>query len=369
MISPMNNLRAEFSMKKYCQIVLALLLCALFTACNSSSENEGYLVKGQTISEFPSPSLVEVSGANGSFTSGSTDADGSFSMLVPEPPPYHIRASSMQSDYSSSPALEAWCESSECHITPWSTLILRLMGKHDYREASELLKRATGFRSDPFIHQGQVEEGARESFLHEIFGDLLNGGDLRGESGSGLFSTPPPPELETSTHSGEGIFIQNAGLVITSSYFPMLFERLGLLSDSEFTNRSAQEDAVYFLQYLATGGLGVAERELVLNKILSGIDIDSPIKSPIQISPAQQKIIRSLLVSINNSWPPMQNAAPHTLQNDFLTRDGVLYEEEHRWVLRVERRAIDIILHRLPLSFSTIRHPWMDKPLIVEWQY
>jgi len=376
-------------MKKYCQTIFVLLLCTLFTACNSTSDNEGYHVRGQAFSEFPSPSLVEVSGPIGSFTSGSTDTDGFFSMLVPDPPPYQIRVSSMQSDYSCSPALEAWCESSECYITPWSTLMLRLMGEHDSRKASELLMTATGFGADPFIQQGPIDGGVQEAFLHETFRDLLNGGDLREESGSGQFSAPfgnscsmskvpgsqmpvswatPPPELATSSIPGEGIYVQNAGLVLASDFFKLLFERLGLLSSGrEFLNRSAQEDAVYYLQYLATGNANVAERQLVLNKVLTGIDIATPIKGNIEISSIQQDLMRHLLVTITRTWPPMRNTSIDSLQQMFLVRDGFLHEEEDLWVLKVERKAFDFLLQELPWRYSPIYYAWMDKPLIVVW--
>ena len=50
-----------------------------------------------------------------------------------------------------------------------------------------------------------------------------------------------------------------------------------------------------------------------------------------------------------------------------LRRPAVLSSRTGAWLLRVERRAEDALLERLPWSWSWIRLPWMEHPLQVEW--
>ena len=46
----------------------------------------------------------------------------------------------------------------------------------------------------------------------------------------------------------EKIFINNAGLVITQSFLPTFFERLGLLQEKAFRSKEDQQKAVCYLQ-------------------------------------------------------------------------------------------------------------------------
>jgi hypothetical protein len=62
------------------------------------------------------------------------------------------------------------------------------------------------------------------------------------------------------------------------------------------------------------------------------------------------------------------------LRESFLQREGRLQQdktpagEPPRWRLRVHTRGIDVLLDRLPWSFQTIRLPWMQGALHVEWR-
>ena len=55
------------------------------------------------------------------------------------------------------------------------------------------------------------------------------------------------------------------------------------------------------------------------------------------------------------------------LRGSFLLRPGVLSTRDGAWLLRVERKAYDILLDRLPWAREWVRLPWMQAPLRLEW--
>lgn len=166
-----------------------------------------------------------------------------------------------------------------------------------------------------------------------------------------------------------GIPVTNAGLVLVNNYIPVLFERLGITHDKNFADETTQCDAVHYLQYLATGSSNTEESLLALNKVICGLSLSQPVKDGIDISEKQQELIESLLQAVIHHWPSIGNSSINGFRGNWLIRDGLLTEQDDRWELTVERRAYDLLISKSPFSFSVIKHPWMNKPLHVNWTY
>lgn len=173
-------------------------------------------------------------------------------------------------------------------------------------------------------------------------------------------------EIEKNSN---GISIKNAGLVILSTYISLLFERIGLLNNKIFIDRDAQQKAVYYLQYVATGMSKTDESFLPLNKILCGLHLSHPLPEGITISDNDKKIIEGLIHAMMGYWPAAGNSSIDGFRGNWLVRDGLLIEKDDRWDLTVEKRAYDILIHQSPFSFSIIKYPWMEKPIHVIWTY
>lgn len=167
----------------------------------------------------------------------------------------------------------------------------------------------------------------------------------------------------------EQIPVKNAGLVIANSYVPSLFERLGLTQHHAFINTAAQELAVHLLQYLATGMLHSAAQLLPLNKVMCGLPVMQQVLDNTEITESQRQTIEGLIQAMISYWPAIGSSSVDGFRGNWLVRDGMLTELEDRWELKVEKRPYDILLQRSPFSFSTIKYPWMDKPLRVGWAY
>ncbi|MCO6162335.1 contractile injection system tape measure protein [Flavobacterium sp. NRK F7] len=164
--------------------------------------------------------------------------------------------------------------------------------------------------------------------------------------------------------------IKNAGIVILNNYIQMLFKRLQLTTEDQFVTPTAQEKAVFCLQYLATGLTDTEEIFLPLNKILCGLPLTTPLhNTAITLTDTEQQLIESLFQAVIGHWPAIGSTSIEGFRGNWLVRDGKLQENEERWEMTVEKRAYDLLLNQSPFSFSILKFPWMPKPLHVTWSY
>ncbi len=176
---------------------------------------------------------------------------------------------------------------------------------------------------------------------------------------------PMPPE------SDDAIFIGNAGLILFGPYLPTLFDRLGLLSETDKGPRIVDPDAmsrgVHLLQYLVDGRCDAPEPELVLNKLLCGLPTAQPIAASIEPGADDIAICDGLIAAVIANWPILGNASPAALRETFLQREGRLIHGADRWDLRVQRRTVDVLVDQLPWSIATLYHRWMSEAVHVTW--
>ena len=165
-----------------------------------------------------------------------------------------------------------------------------------------------------------------------------------------------------------GVYVKNAGLVLLRPYFPMLFERLGLTKENMFINKDTQIKAVHYLQFLINGQSHTEEHHLVLNKVLCGLELTTPISGGIDISAEEVTLIEGLLEAVIDHWSALRGTTTEGFRESFLIREGKLTENESTLELKVEQKAYDMLLDQLPYSYSPIKLPWMNKQLDVIWR-
>ena len=152
----------------------------------------------------------------------------------------------------------------------------------------------------------------------------------------------------------DDLALNNAGLVLLNAYIPMLFDRLGLTENGQFTSSTHQMDAVHYLQYLATGLSETEEHYVPLNKVLCGLAVTTPIASGINILEENKTMMQGLLEAVIGHWPAIGDSSIVGFRGNWLVRDGVLSEKTGHWSLRVEKRSYDVLIQRAPFSFSLI---------------
>jgi hypothetical protein len=180
------------------------------------------------------------------------------------------------------------------------------------------------------------------------------------------FEQEPSHEKNKDKIKQEGIYIQNAGLVIIAPFLPVLFKKLGMVDGTELIDKSR---AVYLTQYIASGKARVAEFELGLAKILCGLESDTPVDTHWQITPEEKTEIDELLLSAIEYWSILKDTSPDGLQHTFLQRSGKLQFINQEWKLQVEPKPWDVLLQHLPWNISMIKLPWMTWMLRTEWGY
>lgn len=175
-------------------------------------------------------------------------------------------------------------------------------------------------------------------------------------------------EASDTAPSNEQIAVGNAGLVLVSPYLPRLFSMLGLVDDRAFVGPEAAARAALLLQALATGHAAAPESELALNKLLCGLPLDSPLPRLIDLSDAERDAIDGLIGAVIQHWRILGTTSIDGLRGSFLRRAGVLERRDEAWQLSVEPGPFDMLIDQLPWGYATVRHPWMERVIHVDWR-
>jgi hypothetical protein len=169
--------------------------------------------------------------------------------------------------------------------------------------------------------------------------------------------------------------VENAGIVLASSFIPALFEKLGLIRNNQFLDQESNKRAVMLLSYLGTGVSNFDNRfqSYLLNKILSGLDVDvdedEEFGTSLEPSEEEKNLINGLIGAMISQWPIIGDSGVTAFRRNWFVRSGILYETDNSWELVIERRPYDILLSNNPYSNSIVNYPWMKKPLYIRWNY
>ncbi|RAW01586.1 contractile injection system tape measure protein [Pseudochryseolinea flava] len=162
-------------------------------------------------------------------------------------------------------------------------------------------------------------------------------------------------------------FVENAGVVLLYPFLKRLFHDKGLVDEAnDFIDHTSRMSACRLIQHLVSPTMPVLEFQLVLPKVLCGYGIDDAIVDTALASMSIQES-NEFLASTYDGWEKVKRTSPDGFRESFLKRSGKLYDEQHNWLLMVERKAWDILLETIPYPLSVIKLPWMTKPIYVQW--
>lgn len=183
--------------------------------------------------------------------------------------------------------------------------------------------------------------------------------------------TPRPPAaapVPRAEASREPIYVANAGLVLAEPFLPRLFALCGLVQGDVFIDPGAPSRAVHLLQALVGGTGPWLEHELVLNKLLCGMAIAEPLQWEGALDDKERSTVDGLLGAILQQWKVLGGTSIEGLRQTFLRREGRLVDEGEFWHLLVEPGPYDMLVDQLPWGFSTIKYPWMERMIHVQWR-
>ncbi|MAJ50084.1 MAG: hypothetical protein CMB82_00495 [Flammeovirgaceae bacterium] len=163
------------------------------------------------------------------------------------------------------------------------------------------------------------------------------------------------------------IEIKNAGIVIVWPYLDRFFQMLEMTEKGQFKTEGDAIRAVHLIQYLVKGSSETPEHELLLNKILCGINLAIPVPLKIELTDKEKKTADLMLNGVMQNWKKLKSSSIDAMREGFFIRQGFLEEKDDFWELEVEKKTIDILLKSLPWGFGMVKLPWMSKRMIVNW--
>lgn len=188
----------------------------------------------------------------------------------------------------------------------------------------------------------------------------------RDRNPGGVSTSKSTHHPDNSISVGDGVYIENAGLVVLHPFLPQFFTALGIAQDEELLDT---ERALCLLHFLTTGQTTAPEYELILPKILCNVPIASPVAMNVQLTLDELDEAAALLEAVIRHWVALKNTGVDGLRGTFLMRSGkVVRQEDGDWHLTVENKAFDILMDRLPWGIGMIKLPWMERMLWVDWR-
>jgi len=166
----------------------------------------------------------------------------------------------------------------------------------------------------------------------------------------------------------ETLYVRNAGVVLVAPFLGTLFARLELTAAGAFVDPGAAERGVHLLQVLVDGREGVPEHELTLNKLLCGLPLDAVIGRDFEATARERETAEGLLAAIIRQWSILGRTSIGGLRETFLQREGALTDLGESWRLTVQPGPVDMLLDRIPWSFTPVKLSWMENPLHVAWR-
>jgi hypothetical protein len=175
--------------------------------------------------------------------------------------------------------------------------------------------------------------------------------------------------FKSATEANFSLLAGHAGLILLHPFLPRFFESTGIKEETNVELSSFElPRAAALLHYLATGRDSIHEYDLVLTKVLLGMNPEMPLcVSEGLIAEAEMEETEALLQSVITHWTALRNTSIAGFRSSFLDRLALLKKEENGWRLQVERQPFDVLLEHLPWSISVVKLPWMQQPLYTEW--
>ncbi|MGY3051885.1 hypothetical protein ACVWYG_000072 [Pedobacter sp. UYEF25] len=175
-------------------------------------------------------------------------------------------------------------------------------------------------------------------------------------------------KLAKSDKKIESLYIGNAGLVLLHPFLSTFFSALRLINrNMEFVSVRKQQRAAVLLYYLQCGSKNYQEWEMPFNKILVGLHPEAFLPNRIKPSRKERDESRNLLATVVNHWTALKGSSVEALQQTFFMREGKISQKDSAWFVQVERGAVDVLLDKLPWSIGTIKLPWLEEIIHVEW--
>lgn len=196
--------------------------------------------------------------------------------------------------------------------------------------------------------------------------------DIREEiTGKGIPEKPDPKITDPGDLLINGeedtLYVEGAGLVLLHPFLQELFKENRLWIGNRWESNTSPLKAIRLLSYLTFGERVVYENQLLLHKILSGLEVSSVLSATILLRDEEKESCEELLRAVIEHWKALRNTSPEGLREGFMQREGKLIISKTGFNLHIGSRTEDILLSRIPWGFGMIKLPWMEHAMHVKW--
>lgn len=166
----------------------------------------------------------------------------------------------------------------------------------------------------------------------------------------------------------DNIYIPNAGLIILWPFFTRLFSNLKYIEEGKFIDAEKQQRAIHLTQYMVGFSEDHPEFTLMLNKLICGVELTEPSERKVSLTEEEKTEAKSLISAVLAQWKEMSNTSVKNFQRTFIQREGLMYQKDGNWYIKVTRTAFDVLLLNLPWGLSIVKYPWNNYLIFVEWK-
>ena len=179
-------------------------------------------------------------------------------------------------------------------------------------------------------------------------------------------------ELEMKYNSAaddnDEISVKDAGLVLIGAYIPTLFKKLEYVADGTFVSDQARMKACRLLRYIVFGDLP-SDGLYFLGNYFCGFPWNYRIPSDIVLDENDKNIAESLIKSVIENWKAIGHVSIDGFRGTFLHREGFIEKENDDEIyLKVKKGPFDMLLDKLPWSYSMLKFKWHKKLLSTIWR-
>jgi len=258
----------------------------------------------------------------------------------------------------------------------WLLLVREVTASERQLNSQDLVERILRryWRVDPNLHIPEKENALVRDIILPIIDRLKKEADQSSpafsekDTNAKELKDDKRKEINKIENIDQGIYLQNAGVVLLHPFLPSLFRRFQLVKEGKFENIQAQQKALYVIHYMATGRMAAEEYELPIAKVLCDWRLEVPVDKNLMLSSDELNETDAMIAAAIEQWAVLKNTSVAGLREGFLQRSGKLYTENEKLYLRVEEQSIDVLLDQLPWVLSMIKLPWMKELLRVEWR-
>lgn len=211
-----------------------------------------------------------------------------------------------------------------------------------------------------------LSQGDAALFERAVTERRTEAGELKNRATAVFSPRAGAPEKTRHTVEDEAIYFAGAGAILVHPFLERLFRERGLLEGRSFRGLEARARAVHLVGFVTFGRVDVAEYDLVLAKVLCGVELEEPLE-PMQPEDDDAAACDSLLRAVLEHWTALRSSSADWLREQFFLREGKLEPADSGWLLTIERHAQDVLLARLPWGFGVVAPPWLKTQIFVHW--